>query len=170
MSRAESMRAFGTASRLSLLWAMLERERSVGQLVEATGIAPSAASHQLRLLRQERFVSVRLARWHAFYRLRDHLVADMLATIRFHHEHIHRETALPHEPVASGGWAAMHIVTPAREANDDAVGEPRRRCIRLPTTHPHEIVSNRAPHHRRGKPGVSPRQRNLDFANLRDDA
>lgn len=87
---AQSMRAFGTASRLRLLWAMLEQEKTVEQLVEATGVAPSAASHQLRLLRQERLVSVRRAGRHAFYRLHDHHVADMLTAIRFHHEHVHQ--------------------------------------------------------------------------------
>ena len=85
---AHSMRLFGTASRLRLLWAMLDSERTVEQLVEATGIAPSAASHQLRRLRQERLVSVRRAGRHAFYRHYDHHVAELLAAIRLHHEHV----------------------------------------------------------------------------------
>lgn len=85
---AQSMRAFGTASRLRLLWAMLDSERTVEQLVAATGIAPSAASHQLRLLRQERLVRVRRSGRHAFYSLHDHHVAELLAAIRHHHEHV----------------------------------------------------------------------------------
>jgi DNA-binding transcriptional ArsR family regulator len=87
-SLAESMRAFGTGSRLRLLWAMLAGERTVEQLVELTGLAPSAASHQLRLLRQERLVAVRRAGRHAYYRLHDHHVADLLQAIRYHHEHV----------------------------------------------------------------------------------
>src|SRR5215210_986472 len=66
---AEAMRAFGAGSRLRLLWAMLGGERTVEELVESTGIAPSATSHQLRLLRHGR------------------LVADLLGAIRHHHEH-----------------------------------------------------------------------------------
>lgn len=85
---AESMRAFGTGSRLRLLWAMLDGERTVEQLVDVTGLAPSAASHQLRLLRQGRLVAVRRDGRHAYYRLHDHHVVELLAAIRHHHEHI----------------------------------------------------------------------------------
>ncbi len=87
-SLAESMRAFGAGSRLRLLWAMLAGERTVEQLVELTGLAPSAASHQLRLLRQGRLVAVRRAGRHAYYRLHDHHVVDLLQAIRYHHEHV----------------------------------------------------------------------------------
>jgi DNA-binding transcriptional ArsR family regulator len=103
---AEAMRAFGAASRLRLLWAMLTGERTVEQLVELTGLAPSAASQQLRLLRQGRLVAVRRDGRHAYYRLHDHHVSELLAAIRHHHEHVHppdaafaseatRETAAP---------------------------------------------------------------------------
>jgi DNA-binding transcriptional ArsR family regulator len=85
---AESMRAFGAGSRLRLLWAMLPGERTVEELVEATGLAPSAASHQLRLLRQGRLVAVRRDGRHAYYRLYDHHVAELLGAIRHHYEHV----------------------------------------------------------------------------------
>src|SRR5215210_5575192 len=91
---AEAMRAFGTASRLRLLWAMLEGERTVEELSRATGLEQSATSHQLRLLRHGRLVSVRRTGRHAYYRLHDHHVADLLAAIRHHHEHVH-----PPEPL-----------------------------------------------------------------------
>lgn len=83
------MRTFGTASRLRLLWAMLEAERTVEELTSATGLAPSAASQQLRILRQAGLVAVRRAGRHAYYRLHDDHVADLLAAIRSHHEHVH---------------------------------------------------------------------------------
>jgi DNA-binding transcriptional ArsR family regulator len=86
---AEAMRAFGTASRLRLLWAMLDGEHTVDDLANATGLEQSATSHQLRLLRHGRLVSVRRAGRHAYYRLHDHHVADLLAAIRHHHEHVH---------------------------------------------------------------------------------
>jgi DNA-binding transcriptional ArsR family regulator len=92
---AEGMRAFGTASRLRLLWAMLEGERTVEQLARATGLAQSATSHQLRLLRQGRLVTVRRVNRHAYYRLHDHHVADLLAAIRHHHEHVHPTASAP---------------------------------------------------------------------------
>jgi DNA-binding transcriptional ArsR family regulator len=91
---AEAMRAFGTASRLRLLWAMRDGELTVEQLVAETGMTPSAASQQLRLLRQARLVAVRRSGRHAYYRLHDQHVADLLAAIRSHHEHAH-EPAQP---------------------------------------------------------------------------
>jgi len=87
-SLAEAMRAFGAGSRLRLLWAMLGGERTVEELAGLTGLGQSAASHQLRLLRQTRLVSVRRSGRHAYYRLHDHHVADLLHAIRYHHEHV----------------------------------------------------------------------------------
>ena len=97
---AEAMRAFGTASRLRLLWAMFDGERTVEQLCAATGLEPSAASHQLRLLRHARLVAVRRAGRHAHYRLHNHHVAELLGAIRHHHEHVHPPDLVPMpEPV-----------------------------------------------------------------------
>jgi len=87
---ADAMRAFGTSSRLRLLWAMRDEERTVEELVVATGMSSSAASQQLRLLRQARLVAVRRSGRHAFYRLHDHHVADLLAAIRSHYDHAHQ--------------------------------------------------------------------------------
>src|SRR3954468_10037712 len=92
---AEAMRAFGTASRLQLLWAMLSGERTVDELARATGLGPSVTSHQLRLLRHGRLVAVRRSGRHAHSRLHDTHVADLLAAIRHHHEHVH-----PPEPMS----------------------------------------------------------------------
>src|SRR3954451_22713190 len=91
---AEAMRAFGTASRLRLLWAMLDGERTVDDLAAGGGLGASVTSHQLRLLRQGRLVAVRRSGRHAYYRLYDHHVAELLAAIRRHYEHVH-----PPEPV-----------------------------------------------------------------------
>ena len=85
---AESMRAFGAGSRLRLLWAMLDGERTVEELAETTGLAPSAASHQLRHLRQGRLVAVRRDGRRAYYRLHDHHIAELLSALRHHHEHV----------------------------------------------------------------------------------
>jgi ArsR family transcriptional regulator, nickel/cobalt-responsive transcriptional repressor len=86
---AEAMRAFGAGSRLRLLWAMLGGERTVDDLSRATGLESSATSHQLRLLRHARLVAVRRSGRHAYYRLHDHHVAELLAAVRHHHEHVH---------------------------------------------------------------------------------
>jgi DNA-binding transcriptional ArsR family regulator len=104
---AEAMRAFGAGSRLRLLWAMLEGERTVEQLSAATGLEHSATSHQLRLLRHARLVTVRRSGRHAYYRLHNHHVADLLAAIRHHHEHVY-----PPDPVP----VPMPVAQPAAES------------------------------------------------------
>lgn len=86
---AGSMRAFSTPSRLQLLWALLDREATVSDLVAMTGMRQSLVSHQLRHLRDLRFVAVRRDGRRAFYRLHDHHVPELLAAIRHHHEHVH---------------------------------------------------------------------------------
>lgn len=85
---ADSMQLFASGSRLLLLWAMFEGERSVEQLTEDTGLNQSAASHQLRLLRQAKLVKVRREGRHAFYRLHDHHIPELLTALRHHHEHL----------------------------------------------------------------------------------
>jgi DNA-binding transcriptional ArsR family regulator len=70
---AEALRAFGSASRLKLLWALLDGEQTVEALAAAAEMEQSAVSHQLRLLRQQRLVAVR---------------RELLAALRNHYEHV----------------------------------------------------------------------------------
>jgi DNA-binding transcriptional ArsR family regulator len=99
---AEAMRAFGASSRLRLLWAMFDGERTVEELSVMTGLEHSATSHQLRLLRHARLVAVRRSGRHAYYRLHNHHVGDLLAAIRNHHEHVY-----PPDPVPLPGAAPI---------------------------------------------------------------
>ena len=85
---AESMRAFGTASRLRLMSALLRGERTVDDLAADTGLTQSAASQQLAVLRRHRLVAVRRHGRRSYYRLHDSHVADLLVAIRHHHEHL----------------------------------------------------------------------------------
>jgi DNA-binding transcriptional ArsR family regulator len=85
---AEAMRAFGSASRLRLLWALVEAERTVEELAAAVSMEQSAVSHQLRMLRQQRLVAVRRDGRHAHYRLHDHHLPELLVAMRHHHEHV----------------------------------------------------------------------------------
>ncbi|MCW2993634.1 MAG: helix-turn-helix transcriptional regulator [Conexibacter sp.] len=91
---AEAMRAFGSASRLQLLWSLLAGERTVEQLVDAAGMEQSAVSHQLRLLRQQRLVAVRREGRHAYYRLHDHHLPELLTAMRHHQEHVNPPAAV----------------------------------------------------------------------------
>ena len=103
---AESIAAFAAASRLRLLWAMLDGERSVEELAEETGMTQAATSQQLRVLREAQLVGVRRVGRRAFYELHDHHVPDLLAAMRHHYEH--REAEEP-----QGGPAAMLSTVPA---------------------------------------------------------
>jgi DNA-binding transcriptional ArsR family regulator len=93
---AESMAVFATGSRLRLLYALLEKERSVEQLAEATALSPNVVSQQLRVLRARQFVRVRRDGRRAFYALHDSHLADLLQAIRHHAEHVTAPwTAIP---------------------------------------------------------------------------
>jgi DNA-binding transcriptional ArsR family regulator len=92
---ADTIAMFATASRLRLLWALIDGERPVEDLAADTGLTPSATSHQLRVLRQARLVAARREGRHAHYRLHDHHLPDLLAAMRHHHEHVN-----PPAPVA----------------------------------------------------------------------
>jgi ArsR family transcriptional regulator, nickel/cobalt-responsive transcriptional repressor len=90
---AETMRALGTPGRLRLLVELLPGERSVEELAAAAGLGQSATSHHLRLLRSLRLVRMRPAGRHHLYSLYDHHVAELLAAVRHHREHVHPPAA-----------------------------------------------------------------------------
>ena len=77
------------ASRLRLLWALIDGEQTVEALAGAVSMEQSAVSHQLRLLRQQRLVAVRRDGRHGYYRLFDHHMPELLAALRHHYEHVH---------------------------------------------------------------------------------
>ena len=86
---ADTMKALSAPSRLRLLVALLEGERTVTQLAAAAELGASATSHNLRILRVLRLVRVRREGRHAYYSLHDHHIEDLLAAVRHHHEHVH---------------------------------------------------------------------------------
>lgn len=86
---AETLKALGSPGRLRLLTEMLGGERTVEDLAAAAGLSLSATSHHLRLLRSLRLVHARRDGRHVRYELHDHHIADLLAAVRHHHEHLH---------------------------------------------------------------------------------
>lgn len=85
---ADIARLLGTPSRLRLLFALLDGERTVDELARLCGMEQPAVSHQLRLLRQGRLVRVRRDGRHAYYRHHDHHVPELLLALRLHREHL----------------------------------------------------------------------------------
>ena len=86
---AETLKALASPSRLRMLTALLAGERTVEQLAAAAQLSSSATSHNLRILRGLRLVRGRRAGRHTYYALHDHHIADLLAAVRHHQEHVH---------------------------------------------------------------------------------
>jgi ArsR family transcriptional regulator, nickel/cobalt-responsive transcriptional repressor len=90
----ETLKALASPGRLRLLTDLLGRERTVEELARAAGLSDSATSHHLRLLRSLRLVRARRSGRNVFYSLHDHHIADLLAAVRHHHEHVHPPAAV----------------------------------------------------------------------------
>ena len=91
----ETLKALASPGRLRLLTDLLGGPRTVEQLAAAAELSVSATSHHLRLLRSLRLVRARRDGRHVYYTLHDHHIADLLAAVRHHHEHVHPPA--PHE-------------------------------------------------------------------------
>ena len=92
---AELMQALSAPSRLRLLYALRDGEAGVGELADRTGMTPSAASQQLRILRHLRFVATRREGRSVLYRLHDGHVAVLLDEARNHLDHAARGWTTP---------------------------------------------------------------------------
>ena len=97
---AETLKALASPGRLRLLTELLAGERTVEQLAAAAELSVSATSHHLRLLRSLRLVRPAASGRHVFYALHDHHIADLLAAVRHHHEHVHPPAAVELPDVA----------------------------------------------------------------------
>lgn len=78
--RAKFFRGLADPSRLALLFALREGEKSVGQLVEETGLSQSNASGHLACLKDCGLVESRQEWRRVFYRLADPRVEALLQT------------------------------------------------------------------------------------------
>jgi DNA-binding transcriptional ArsR family regulator len=73
---AELFRSFSDASRVNILYALMDQELNVGSLARLVGISESAVSHQLRSLRQMGIVTAHRDGKEVFYRIEDeHILA-----------------------------------------------------------------------------------------------
>lgn len=86
---SETLKALASPARLRVLTELLDGERTVEQLAATAEQSLSSTSHHLRLLRTLRLVRARRDGRYVFYSLHDHHLADLLAAVRHHHEHVH---------------------------------------------------------------------------------
>ncbi|MBE7535272.1 MAG: helix-turn-helix transcriptional regulator [Anaerolineales bacterium] len=84
---SELFSALSDASRVRIIALLLDGEMGVGALAEKLNMTESAVSHQLRGLRQMRFVRARKSGRQVFYRLDDDHVEKLYRMGLEHVEH-----------------------------------------------------------------------------------
>jgi ArsR family transcriptional regulator len=78
------LKGMADGTRLKILCLLRGREVCVHELVGALDVTQSAVSHQLRVLRSARLVRRRKEGRHAYYRLADAHVEQMLSNVLLH--------------------------------------------------------------------------------------
>lgn len=76
---ADLFKAFSDTTRIKILFALMGRPLTVGEITEVVGCTQSAVSHQLRTLKQARLVRCERAGKNVIYTLSDDHVFTMLA-------------------------------------------------------------------------------------------
>lgn len=84
---ADVFRMLADATRVRLLWWLLDGERSVSELAELADKSPSAVSQHLAKLRLARLVTTRRQANQVFYRIENDHVSQLVADAIHHAEH-----------------------------------------------------------------------------------
>ncbi len=87
-SMAATFKGLSDPSRLQLLAVLLDGETNVGELAAKCGLSPSATSHQLRVLRNLRFVTARREGQQVNYRINDEHIHDLMEQAYEHSLHL----------------------------------------------------------------------------------
>jgi DNA-binding transcriptional ArsR family regulator len=104
----EVFRMLSDATRIRLLWALLEEEVAVGQLCHVVGKPQAAVSQHLAKLRMARLVQTRRQGAQVFYRVENDHVRQLVLDAVHHAEHVgpgipahhlSRDTAAPVTPL-----------------------------------------------------------------------
>lgn len=112
----EVFRMLADHTRVRLLWALLDGERSVGELADAVAKPPAGVSQHLAKLRMARLVRTRPQGTQVFYRLESAHVRQLLRDAVFHAEHA--GAGVPTHHRAGGAGLTMD------EAARDRAGRP----------------------------------------------
>ena len=87
-SMATTFKGLSDPSRLHLLAILLGGETNVNDLAAQSGLSPSATSHQLRVLRNLRFVTARREGKQVNYRINDEHIQDLMEQAYKHSLHL----------------------------------------------------------------------------------
>lgn len=85
---ATTFKGLADPSRLHILAILLDNETSVNDLASQCGLSASATSHQLRVLRNLRFVAARREGQEVFYRINDEHIQDLMEQAYKHSLHL----------------------------------------------------------------------------------
>ncbi len=97
----EVFRMLADHTRVRLLWALLEEERSVGELAAAVGKPAAGVSQHLAKLRMARLVRPRPQGTQVFYRIENSHVRQLVQDAVFHADHA--SAGIPSHHRADGG-------------------------------------------------------------------
>ena len=75
---AELFKVFGDSTRISIMFALLKHELSVGYIADALDMNASAISHQLRVLKQAKLIKSRRSGKNIIYSLADEHVVTII--------------------------------------------------------------------------------------------
>lgn len=84
----DTFRMLADATRVRVLWALLEGERSVAELAELAGTRPSAVSQHLSKLRLARLVTTRRSGNRIYYAADDGHLGRLLREALYHADHV----------------------------------------------------------------------------------
>ena len=76
---AEIFKVFGDSTRIRILFALFDEEKSVNEIAKQLNMTDSAVSHQLALLKLKNLVTKRRNGLHSMYKLSDEHVEKVLA-------------------------------------------------------------------------------------------
>lgn len=99
----EVFRMLADATRVRLLWALLDGELAVNELAHAVSKPPTAVSQHLAKLRMARLVRTRREGTRVFYRIEDEHVRQLVQDAVFHADH------------AGGGLASVRVLPGASD-------------------------------------------------------
>lgn len=102
----EVFRMLADATRVQMLWALVEREMSVNELAEHVGKPAPSVSQHLAKLRMARLVRTRREGTTIFYSVENDHVAQLVTDAVFNAEH--SGPGIPGHHASSGALRALH--------------------------------------------------------------
>jgi DNA-binding transcriptional ArsR family regulator len=84
------LKLLGDETRVRVIWALMEQERSVNELADLVGAQPAAVSQHLAKLRLARLVRTRREGTRIFYVVDDAHVRRLVQEVMLHADHVSR--------------------------------------------------------------------------------